>query len=184
MQNCAPPSDRRHDLRYITRVLRHLVVLALLFLSGCNGSLVLPKYPPGPHSVGRLYLNPRGLVTFDDSCSQQDRALAYEAASAWSGATSSIVQLRFGPGGMPFRCHDSDNQTNGHTDYWPNLLVEIDPDRTGPAALRTVIHEFGHAFGLDHDGTTPDAVMYTPNTGDPTIYQRDVNAFCKVWDCR
>lgn len=63
-----------------------------------------------------------------------------------------------------------------------HLRIWVDPGRTGPAALRTAIHEFGHAFGLRHS-KNPDCVMYTPNTGRPLICSEDVELLCEIWGC-
>lgn len=152
--------------------------LALLAL-GCSTGAP----PPGHPRLDRAYLNPKGLVAIDRStCTPSDEANIRYGAAAWHERTGGFVNLRFADFGMPFRCDNTDPDRYGHARRWPTVEISIDSGRRGSGAIRTVIHEFGHVFGLDHS-PYPGDIMYTPNTGDPRISDRDVEALCEVWGC-
>lgn len=45
---------------------------------------------------------------------------------------------------------------------WDGTIL-LDPIVSGPAAYRTLVHEFGHVLGLQHDCTVPSVMCDQPN---------------------
>jgi hypothetical protein len=144
----------------------------LVLTTGCDGWIFRSKLAPGD----RVSVDPAFLVG--------ERATIDKAFRMWNEATDGCAYYVFGGGGYQVIRRDYSPTTYGHTSYFPTGKIYLDPDRVGTSGLRTVIHEIGHAGGLDDVRDDPESIMYYQNNGKTKIDPKSVRLFKEQWGCR
>lgn len=129
----------------------------------------------------RQYLDPRGHLRIDPAFVLSERLVIFRAAGEWAYQTDGCVTLSEADDGLPIHRRDVAERTTARTEYWPAFLVYLDPGLSGDRGTHTVMHELGHAFGLEHVGT-PGAVMYPSGSTTTTLDDQELDTFYGLWE--
>lgn len=110
-------------------------------------------------------------MTFSYTGSQEGYAQAFGAAQRWNGVCGTDILVTAYPGGIPLNEVDyvGEGLFGVTTRGWDGRVERVAFQRSSTGAI-VVLHEFGHALGLDH---AESGIMKNPQVTNEDVTQAE-----------